>query len=489
HRLIARDEGFYLLAAKLVTEGKLLYHDFFFPQMPLLPYVYGGWLSLYGMTWQSARIFAALLTALIGVLLYMRAAKLFGALYGGAAVILFCASALVFTIYTTATTYALSTLLLFLSYLVLCSDGKLRIKFPIAGALLALAVTSRLMFAAVLPAFLLFILINERPWKVSLYALSRFCVGFVIGLCLNLWFILPSPELFYFNNLGYHLLRSPASSAERIAHSGQVLRVLLGLEKGIKFESFQFPVLLYVALAAMVACPLFKRKLDAAFYICVALFAVNFLPDPVYVQYFSVLVPFLIVCVLHLFYGMTSAPWRSLNVFGFITVPLLMLGYARNINQDIINYTVTGKGVIGIQRPKNALDWNLERVKEISSLIEKHAPPGAAVLSFWPGYLLETSAPPYPGSENNFGVAIAAQLGPSEKEAFHVISNTDISELILSKKPELIIVHKRMTPETVRQTLASSPYQLLESVDAVQIYARQPLPLPKGIKGIPNNDG
>ena len=35
--LIDGDEGYYLLAAKLVFQDKQLYTDFFYPQMPLLP--------------------------------------------------------------------------------------------------------------------------------------------------------------------------------------------------------------------------------------------------------------------------------------------------------------------------------------------------------------------------------------------------------------------------------------------------------------------
>ena len=35
------DEGFYLVASKLVYQGKVLYRDFHYTQMPLLPYVYG----------------------------------------------------------------------------------------------------------------------------------------------------------------------------------------------------------------------------------------------------------------------------------------------------------------------------------------------------------------------------------------------------------------------------------------------------------------
>src|SRR5205807_1747646 len=60
-RLVDADEGIYLLNAKEVLNGSLPYHDFFYPQMPLLPYVYGLWMKLFGVSWYSGRLLSALL--------------------------------------------------------------------------------------------------------------------------------------------------------------------------------------------------------------------------------------------------------------------------------------------------------------------------------------------------------------------------------------------------------------------------------------------
>src|SRR5579871_1965603 len=71
HRLVDDDEGFYLLASRLVLRHKTLYLDFFYTQAPLLPYVFGTWLKLFGMTWFCARAFCALLSTCVGCLLYV----------------------------------------------------------------------------------------------------------------------------------------------------------------------------------------------------------------------------------------------------------------------------------------------------------------------------------------------------------------------------------------------------------------------------------
>jgi hypothetical protein len=50
-RLIDGDEGYYLQAARLVSEGKRIYTDFFYPQMPFGAHVYAAWFWLWGRGW------------------------------------------------------------------------------------------------------------------------------------------------------------------------------------------------------------------------------------------------------------------------------------------------------------------------------------------------------------------------------------------------------------------------------------------------------
>lgn len=60
-----QDEGWYLYAAQLVSEGKALYRDFFYTQAPVMPIVYSAFVSV----WQSFGLLGArLLTVSIGLL-------------------------------------------------------------------------------------------------------------------------------------------------------------------------------------------------------------------------------------------------------------------------------------------------------------------------------------------------------------------------------------------------------------------------------------
>jgi hypothetical protein len=68
-RFVARDEGFYLYAARLVAEGHLPYHDFFLPQTPLTPVVYAAAFLILGPSWITARLVASLFTLVTAALL------------------------------------------------------------------------------------------------------------------------------------------------------------------------------------------------------------------------------------------------------------------------------------------------------------------------------------------------------------------------------------------------------------------------------------
>src|SRR5215472_10015999 len=62
------DEGYHLVAAQSILHGKRPYLDFCFPQSPLNAYWNAAWMFLFGDTWRTAHVIAALLTATAAVL-------------------------------------------------------------------------------------------------------------------------------------------------------------------------------------------------------------------------------------------------------------------------------------------------------------------------------------------------------------------------------------------------------------------------------------
>ena len=69
-RVVDLDEGFYLVSSKLAAGGQVPYLDFFFHQSPLVPFVYGAWLKVFGATWASARGLSALMAAAAGCIVF-----------------------------------------------------------------------------------------------------------------------------------------------------------------------------------------------------------------------------------------------------------------------------------------------------------------------------------------------------------------------------------------------------------------------------------
>src|SRR5689334_12598605 len=109
-RPLDEDEGYYALAAKLITQGKTPYTSFWYPQAPLMPYVYGGWQRVVLESWYGLRGLSVLLTVGLACLVYRHVVKRRRsrrlALF---AVVLLAATPLGFEWFPTVKTYALST--------------------------------------------------------------------------------------------------------------------------------------------------------------------------------------------------------------------------------------------------------------------------------------------------------------------------------------------------------------------------------------------
>ena len=120
HRFIDADEGYYVLASRLVLLHKTPYLDFLYQQAPLLPYAYGGWMKLAGVSWTSVRIFAALLTTILGVLIYAQVCHETRKWIAGlSAAVLFASATFVFAWFPMAKTFSLASLLLFGAYVII----------------------------------------------------------------------------------------------------------------------------------------------------------------------------------------------------------------------------------------------------------------------------------------------------------------------------------------------------------------------------------
>jgi hypothetical protein len=160
------DEGWYLYASKLVYQGALPYRDFAYPQMPLLPYIYGVLQIL------NPSLFLGRLTSVIisigafgmGLVLARRYA---GARAGALAALLFAASTFDIYFNSITKTYALVSFCFTATLLVLSSDLQANWKYPLALLYTFLAVLVRItaLFFAI-PVFLYVLVVAPRRARV-----------------------------------------------------------------------------------------------------------------------------------------------------------------------------------------------------------------------------------------------------------------------------------------------------------------------------------
>ena len=192
-RFLDGDEGVYAYASRLVLHGHVPYRDLFYEQMPLLPYVYGAWIGIFGESWYAARSLSALAAAATGALLFLHVERRLGGRPALAGIGLYALSGLVFGYFTIVKTFALASLFLFAAYVLVEAR---RPRWLAAGLLVGLAVDTRLVFAAAIPVFA--VLAARRR------ALPSFGGGLAAGLVPSIVFLTLSPHAFVFDNLRYH---------------------------------------------------------------------------------------------------------------------------------------------------------------------------------------------------------------------------------------------------------------------------------------------
>ena len=480
HRVIDGDEGFYLLAARLVLQHKTPYFDFFYPQAPLLPYVYAAWLKIGGISWMAGRALAALLTALIGTMLFKhvyRETKSAGA--GAVSVVLFASSTLVFCWLPIVKTLSLATFFLFASYVLLARLGAAGGVWlaGAAGLLFGLGVDTRSYLIVVVPVFLWWIWRQEKSLR-TVRALS-FAGGLVVGLLPSLVLFFRAPDIFLFDNLGYHALRSGHGL---IGEWYLKLLVVLALFGGSQ-RLFQVSGL--VAISTILFYRLRQRRPVAMFALEITLLLglVSLLPTPLYVQYFSMVIPFLIagmMCLLVDYFAELTSPAsrRKVRIAGAVFVALFVLAGLPTFRQYLQIWQATPY-LKGVADPQS---WTLQQVAAVSAALDQVSAPGEPVASFWPGYVFASHADSYRGYEDSFGMLVADNLEPVFRRRYHILGNWELTSDLSNRGPRLVVVGNQgpeaggPKPNACIKALRAAGYKPIVQIGETYIYESRSSP-------------
>ncbi len=471
HRLIDPDEGYYLLASRLVFQHKLPYVDFFYTQAPLLPYVYGMWMCITGESWLWVRMLSAGLTAVLAVLIYFEVCSRTRKWVAGlTAVLLFTANTLVFRWMPITKTYALSSLLLFSSYLIASrfSGRSSKLTFALAALLFGLSVEVRGYFIAVLPIFLLLIF-RHREIRGKKAATSYFAAGFLLAMLPCFYLLSVNPPSFLFNNLGIHAIRS---SHGLIGDSSQKLAVLLGaIILPSPGDGPQLGLLFIVGLVAMLKTRT-TAHVGLAFQFAAMLGFVSLLPTPAYLQYFCVVIPFLIVAAICAVDDLLRVMDRNrTRTLVFAGVAIFALYFAPQVN-EYKTFVITGSG-FGVPG-EGVTNWNPNMVLAVSKTVNSLASPGEEVMSFWPGYLFGTKAAPFPGLENDSGLACSARLTRAQLSRYHIVSSAQVRADIAAHISRIVVLGNQEywnhAKQSYAKALVRSGYHVARVIGDTSIY-------------------
>lgn len=431
-RLVDADEGTYLLVSRLTMEGRLLYHEVHYPQMPLLPHVYGLWMWLFGPSWYAGRVLSSVFAVLLGWLLFRHVARLTAdRALGALAALVLASSTLAFAWYSTVKTFALGTLLLFAAYSVLYEPALRRWRYVASGLLLGFATDVRLYVLVIAPLIAASALLGNRRWKDRLLDLAGFLGGLTLALLPNAYYALFDGELFLFNIVGHHMVRSEFGLVGWFAQKLDVVLLLLGLEPSEDILSFQFDMLLVLDVALVATLVRLRERPPLALAVAAVLILASFVPTPVYTQYFTMVLPFMIVTAC-LFVARAraelaaTAPPALRRGFAYL-LAAVFAAYVIPAPLEVYRYTADGTSVPGIHFAPDARNWTIPTIRQVGRAVDELMPAGRDVaLSFWPGYFVETRTRMIHGLENHFAPLTARAMTADAARRRQLMSYADI---------------------------------------------------------------
>lgn len=482
-RMADSDEGAYLIAAKLVMQGQVLYHDFSYPQMPLLPYLYGAWMKLFGVTWYSARLLSALFAVVLGGLVFRQVERLAADRRVAAlATVAFAFSGLSVSWYPAVKTFVFPALMLFLAWAVL-DTGWHRWKYALSGACLGLAFVTRI-YALVAIVPLAIEVIRREPGKNGARQLGWFAAGLLLASSLALPLFVMNPDTFVFNVLGHHVIRSGGAGAiGDVSQKVSTVLLMLTLVGSEGATSLQFTVLLFLNVAFVVSRLIMRERLPPSVSIAALLLVVSLLPTPMYTQYACIPLPFMIVNAALLFADIVkSLPEGSdalrLRRTLHHALALLLALYVLVVPVDVYRFVV-GWDVGPLLRID---ELKIPTINRIARAIDDALPAGnPVVITWWPGYVIESKAVLLPNTENHLNLYYSLELSPSDARRYHYITAAELTDHIRRHTAGVVVLGFfafDARPGNLvydgkplyRQVLGESGYVLVRKVGDTEIY-------------------
>lgn len=461
------DEGFYLSAAREVASGRMIYSDFFYPQMPYLPYILSPFAG-HGMTTiymsRLATAAAAMATAcLFWLLLYRVTADRRVILV---LLVFYVISGLVLTWHSVAKTFGWADLFLMASFyfFVKFKAGAASFYLILAAASVALAVHVRL---TVLPLAILFLAATmvgagTKRWKNAGLAAAAMAVASIPMLVI----LARDSRRFIFDNFGYHLIRVPFDGYGAIVLQKltTLARLLLNPQTIVLGVIVGTVVVLWWkngrqdrrTLRAVLTTP---RGLAGAVAVTIVIMAL--VPNPVHQQYFVQAVPFLLLaCPAGAEYYVSSSARRRTGFFQRGWMPVFIGVY-------ILGFFAYAAIFVGAVRAQDS-HCTLSRVTQIGDYL-RNIPGDDRIYAEHPIYAIAADKRIIPGTEF-LGIVYRISLSDDDKRYYHLPLAADLWDMLERREASALVVLNY--PEPVLADAVDANYHLDYTVDRIKVYRR-----------------
>jgi hypothetical protein len=431
----AWDEGFHLIAAKLISTGKRPYLDFVFAQTPLNAYWNAAWMRILGENWRAIHAIDALLTTSAIVLsadfLRSRVDRLGGRFQqwgtaGVLAVIVFAGANLDTVEFgTIAQAYAFGLLLIVCAFrlTVASVQGERPLAAVLAGCLAGAAAGSTLLTAPAAPVLLLWTLFYGSARKRLILAAS-FIAGVLISLIPLLKLFLQSPARVIFDVFRYHMFYRRSDWPGATRHDVELVTSWL-----------ESPGALILGILAVTGLWFIVKRSDwdsarrSEFYLCgwmaLAMGLYVSTAHPTFSQYYIFTIPFL---------GILASVGMFAIVNQFATRGLAPATIASEIDLPIPLWPLVAVSLLVCLNIARTIydrrdDTSWPGMEQIARKVREVTPAGAPLYADEPTYFLTKRIPP-PGNE--YISSHKLRLPAALSELVHIVPQPEFDRRIIA---------------------------------------------------------
>jgi len=424
------DEGFHLLAARLVNTGRRLYLDFFYPHAPLYVYITAAWMRAVGDTWRSVHALSALCTsASIALVTWHVFTRSRGSRWrranAASAALLTGLNVLVVWYGTIGQPYGLALVLIVAAFLLVVASVD-RVGGPrpfLAGVCAGTAAASLLLTAPVAPILCLWLLRHIGPghrFKTGVY----FLAGTGLPFLPLLWLMAHGPREVLFDVVGYHLLYR-ATWVDRSLSVRESLRTLASW-----LNSPQALLLMVLAAVALTVPPSpgerdeqRRREVRLCGWLAAGLALFLAIPLPTFPQYFILVVPFMSILAALGMNVLGARLWPSVRPL-YVVLPLLALSALG-----------LAKPAVQLRGTFSTPQWG--SVEDVAREVNRVTPSEGFVYAPEVVLFAAKRFPP-PGMENSFGALL--RLPPEQLARLHIRSDAQIDSWLAAGYFHTVII-------------------------------------------------